>query len=142
MNLPRLAPAPDLEVVGFVDALGHAETRRVARDALAAYGEVETALAAESFLARQERELATAAEQSTAARQLAERENAAVRVGGVSLEDKDEVLASVLLDLSQTATIQSSLDVGDRMLGHLDRVAELHKIKVQQAGVRVLRAHR
>jgi N-acetylmuramoyl-L-alanine amidase len=45
-----------------------------------------------------------------AARQLADRENASVRVGGVSLEDKDEVLASVLLDLSQSAALSASLD--------------------------------
>jgi len=40
--------------------------------ALKAYGEVETALATETFLARQERELAAAAEQAVAARRLSE----------------------------------------------------------------------
>ena len=77
---------------------------------------------------------------SEAAKWLADKENSADLVGGLSLDNVDDVVASVLLDLSQTATIQSSLDVGDRMLGHLDRVAELHKNKVQQAGFTVLRS--
>ena len=49
------------------------------------------------------------------ARLLAERENAAVRVGGVSLEDKDEVLAEVLLDLSQSAALSASLRSEERV---------------------------
>src|SRR5271168_3886216 len=43
-----------------------------------------------------------------AARWLAERENASDLIGGVSLEDKDDVLASVLLDLSQSASLSAS----------------------------------
>ena len=43
-----------------------------------------------------------------AARWLAERENASDLIGGVSLEDKGDVLASVLLDLSQTASLSAS----------------------------------
>ena len=56
-----------------------------------------------------------------AARALAERENASVRVGGVTLEDKDEVLASVLLDLSQNAALSASLDVGSKVIGELKK---------------------
>ena len=48
-----------------------------------------------------------------AARWLAEQENASDLVGGVSLDDKDDVLAEVLLDLSQTATIEASVDVAE-----------------------------
>jgi N-acetylmuramoyl-L-alanine amidase len=44
-----------------------------------------------------------------AARWLAERENAADLMGGVSLSDKDRTLASVLLDLSQSANIRASM---------------------------------
>jgi N-acetylmuramoyl-L-alanine amidase len=66
-----------------------------------------------------------------AARQLAERENASVRVGGVSLEDKDEVLASVLLDLSQSAALSASLD---------SRLGKVHRRTVQQAGFLVLKS--
>ena len=67
-----------------------------------------------------------------AARQLARRENA--RVGGVSLSDKDDALASVLLDLSQNAAISASLDVGDDVIRELARIGKVHRRKVQQAG--------
>ena len=49
---------------------------------------------------------------SAAARWLADRENATDSIGGVSLEDKDDVLTSVLLDLSQSGTIEASVDLG------------------------------
>ena len=57
---------------------------------------------------------------SEEARLLAERENATVTVGGVSLNDKDPVLAEVLLDLSQNAAMSASLDVG----GHVVRAMQ------------------
>jgi N-acetylmuramoyl-L-alanine amidase len=75
-----------------------------------------------------------------AARWLAARENAADLVGGVSLDDKDDMLASVLLDLSQNASIGASLDVGDFVLSRLGGVNRLHKTTVQQAGFVVLKA--
>lgn len=77
---------------------------------------------------------------SEAARWLAERENAADLVGGVSLGDKDEMLASVLLDLSQTATIESSIDVAHEVLEELGGVNRLHKHSVQQAAFVVLKS--
>ena len=75
-----------------------------------------------------------------AARWLAERENAADLVGGVKLHDKDDVLAQVLLDLSQTATIDASFLLADRVLGELGRLGPLHKEAVQQAGFLVLKS--
>ena len=75
-----------------------------------------------------------------AARWLAARENAADLVGGVSLDDKDDMLASVLLDLSQNASIGASLEVGDFVLNRLGAVNRLHKSSVQQAGFIVLKA--
>lgn len=75
-----------------------------------------------------------------AARWLAARENAADLVGGVSLDDKDDLLASVLLDLSQNASIGASLEVGDFVLNRLGAVNRLHKNSVQQAGFAVLKA--
>jgi N-acetylmuramoyl-L-alanine amidase len=75
-----------------------------------------------------------------AARWLAEKENDSDLIGGVSLDDKDDLLASVLLDLSQTATIEASLDVGSSVLKSLDRIGKLHKHKVQQAGFVVLKS--
>ena len=75
-----------------------------------------------------------------AARMLANRENAADLVGGVSLDDKDQLLASVLLDLSQNATIEASLDVAGRVLQGLKRVGRVHKQHVEQAGFVVLKS--
>ncbi len=75
-----------------------------------------------------------------AAKLLAERENASDMVGGVSLADKDAVLASVLLDLSQNAALSASLDVGDEVIGELARLGPVHRRKVQQAGLLVLKS--
>ncbi len=77
---------------------------------------------------------------SEAARWLADSENAADLVGGVSLDDKDDTLASVLLDLSQTATNEASIEVGDKVLNNLTRVGNVHKARVQQAGFVVLKS--
>jgi N-acetylmuramoyl-L-alanine amidase len=73
-----------------------------------------------------------------AAKQLAERENASV--GGVSLEDKDDVLASVLIDLSQNASLSASLDVGSKVIREMGKVAKMHRWSVQQAGLLVLKS--
>lgn len=75
-----------------------------------------------------------------AAKRLAERENASALVGGVSLADKDQVLASVLLDLSQNAALSASLEVGDKVIGELARMGPVHRRKVQQAGLLVLKS--
>jgi N-acetylmuramoyl-L-alanine amidase len=73
-----------------------------------------------------------------AARQLARRENASV--GGVSLDDKDDVLASVLFDLSQSAALSASLDVGNEVAKEMGRVTKMHRKAVQQAGFLVLKS--
>ena len=75
-----------------------------------------------------------------AARWLAERENASDLVGGVTLDDKDTMLASVLLDLSQSASISSSMVAAERVLASLDRVGQVRKPRVQQAGFLVLKS--
>ena len=77
---------------------------------------------------------------SEAARWLAERENAADLMGGVRLDDKDDTLASVLLDLSQSANISASMTAAERVLGALDRVGQIRKSQVQQAGFVVLKS--
>ncbi|WP_221177774.1 N-acetylmuramoyl-L-alanine amidase [Salinisphaera orenii] len=74
------------------------------------------------------------------ARWLAQRENASDLVGGVSLKGKDDSLASFMLDLSQSASIEASLDAGGRVLRELDDLGQLHKSKVQQAGFMVLKS--
>jgi len=74
------------------------------------------------------------------ARWLANHENAADLVGGVDLHDKDDRLAAVLLDISQSATMDASFDLGNRLLESLHKVNELQKPTVQQAGFMVLKS--
>ncbi|MCU7914700.1 MAG: N-acetylmuramoyl-L-alanine amidase [Candidatus Thiodiazotropha sp. (ex Gloverina cf. vestifex)] len=77
---------------------------------------------------------------SEAARWLAERENSADLVGGVSFEGKGNTLISVLLDLSQIGSLQASSEVADRVLGQLKTLGKTHKRTVQQAGFVVLKS--
>ena len=77
---------------------------------------------------------------SEQARLLAERENDSDLLGGVNLSDKSNMLASVLLDLSQTATIGASLDVGNRVARQLSRLGSMHRDEVQQAAFVVLKS--
>jgi len=77
---------------------------------------------------------------SEAARWLAERENAADLKGGIKLDDKDAMLANVLLDLSQTASISASMVAADNVLKSLDIIGEVRKPRVQQAGFVVLKS--
>jgi N-acetylmuramoyl-L-alanine amidase len=77
---------------------------------------------------------------SEAARWLAEKENSADLIGGVSLDDRDDTLASVLLDLSQIGTLQASSEAADRVLKNLKHLGKVHKRKVQQAGFVVLKS--
>ncbi|MCK9396127.1 MAG: N-acetylmuramoyl-L-alanine amidase [Methylobacter sp.] len=77
---------------------------------------------------------------SEAARWLADSENASDLVGGVSLNDKEDVLASVLLDLSQTATQDASVNVAGKVLKNFERIGELHYASVQKAGFLVLKS--
>ena len=77
---------------------------------------------------------------SKAAKWLAENENNSDLIGGVSLDDKDDLLGSVLLDLSRNASIAASLDVGGKVLQQLKVMGRVHKNKVEQAGFAVLKA--
>jgi N-acetylmuramoyl-L-alanine amidase len=75
-----------------------------------------------------------------AARWLANSENARERVGGVDLDDKEDVLASVLLDLSQTATQQASVSLANKVLKNFQNIGSLHYNAVQKAGFVVLKS--
>jgi N-acetylmuramoyl-L-alanine amidase len=77
---------------------------------------------------------------SEAARWLANSENQADLVGGVSLDDKDNVLASVLLDLSQAATMQVSHEVAQQTASNLGRIGKMHSRNVQKARFMVLKS--
>ena len=84
--------------------------------------------------------LSTQGATSTAARYLAQRENESDLVGGVTLSDKDDLLAGVLADLSMTSTLDNSLKLGAKVLRRVDGVAKLHKNRVEQAGFAVLKS--
>ena len=80
---------------------------------------------------------------SETARWLAEKENRSDLIGGVgnvSLDDKDDVLAQVLLDLSMDANLAASLEAGEAVLKKLGGVTRLHSKKVGQAGFVVLKS--
>ena len=84
--------------------------------------------------------LSTRGASSQAARWLADKENAADLVGGVSLDQKDHNLAAVLLDLSQSATMRASDDIANQVLGSLKNVGKAHKPSIERANFVVLRS--
>lgn len=77
---------------------------------------------------------------STLARVLAEKENESDLIGGVSLDDKDEMLATVLADLAMEGSMEHSLKVGNMVLGEVGRFTPLHSRRVEQAGFAVLKS--
>jgi N-acetylmuramoyl-L-alanine amidase len=77
---------------------------------------------------------------SSAARWMANRENAADLVGGANIHAKDETVLRALLDMSTTAQIKDSLKLGDEVLGQIGKVGKLHKGSVEQASFAVLKA--
>lgn len=100
-----------------------------------AYPEEETASGASVYM------LSHSGASSEAAHWLAEKENAADLLGGVSLSDKDKLLASVLLDLSQTSTLAASAHAANALLKALSKgIGRNHQSRVQRAGFVVLRS--
>jgi N-acetylmuramoyl-L-alanine amidase len=77
---------------------------------------------------------------SAAAGWLARKENEADLIGGVNIDVADPTLKQVLIDLSQTATINDSLKLAKAVLGEIGGVNDLHKAHVEQAGFAVLKA--
>jgi N-acetylmuramoyl-L-alanine amidase len=78
---------------------------------------------------------------SEMARILAKQENASDLIGGVALTKKDDHVKRTIVDLSQTATIDHSLRLGNSVLKRLGAVNDLHKPSVEQASFAVLTAH-
>jgi N-acetylmuramoyl-L-alanine amidase len=74
------------------------------------------------------------------ARRLADKENASDLIGGVSLNDKDDMLAQVLLDLSHNKTMQDSQGLAQDILAELRDVGPVHMHRVAQAGFAVLKS--
>lgn len=77
---------------------------------------------------------------SEAARILAENENATDVIGGVEYDENDSLLTSVLLDLTQTGTIETSLSLGNKVLKEVKQVSKLHKSAVERARFVVLQS--
>ncbi|MDQ7989247.1 MAG: N-acetylmuramoyl-L-alanine amidase [Candidatus Dactylopiibacterium sp.] len=77
---------------------------------------------------------------STAARWLANKENASDLIGGVNISVSDSHLAKTLLDLSQTATLNDSMKAARLVLGEIGGVNQLHKNDIEQAAFAVLKA--
>jgi N-acetylmuramoyl-L-alanine amidase len=75
-----------------------------------------------------------------ASRILADQQNASDLIGGVSLDDKDDVLGSVLLDVAQSEALGASAAAAGRVLRQLDRVGLVRKRQVQQARFMVLKS--
>ncbi len=77
---------------------------------------------------------------SSAARWMANKENASDLIGGINIKTKDKQVAHLLLDMSTTAQINDSVRVGNSILRNIGSFAPLHKNKVEQAGFAVLKA--
>ena len=84
--------------------------------------------------------LSHGAASSSAARWMAQQENKADLIGGMNLGVKDSQVQQVLLDMSTSAQIKDSLNLGGAILREIGVVGRLHKPKVEQAGFAVLKA--
>ncbi len=83
--------------------------------------------------------LSTKGASSQRARWLADKENAADLIGGVSLQRTEGTLANVLLDLAQSGYMKASEDAADHVLGGLKRIGNNHKPNIERANFAVLR---
>ena len=77
---------------------------------------------------------------SALARWMANKENSADLIGGLNIKTQDKDIAQLLLDMSTTAQIKNSLQVGHAVLSQIGSFAKLHKNKVEQASFAVLKA--
>jgi N-acetylmuramoyl-L-alanine amidase len=84
--------------------------------------------------------LSQGAASSTAARWMAQKENKADLIGGINLGSQDAQVQHALLDMSTTAQIKDSLQLGGHLLRQIGGVGRLHKPRVEQAGFAVLKA--
>ncbi len=84
--------------------------------------------------------LSTRGASSSAARWMANKENAADVVGGVNAAVRDPQVLRAMLDMSTTSQIKDSLKLGHEVLARIGKVGRLHKGQVEQAGFAVLKA--
>lgn len=122
--------------------VGLRERTRIARDARA---DLFVSIHADAFHDRSVQGgsvfvLSNQGASSEMARRLAASENRADRIGGVSLDDKDEVVATVLMDLSRAHNVEASHDLAEDLLGGLKQVGRVHRRSVEQARFAVLKS--
>jgi N-acetylmuramoyl-L-alanine amidase len=85
--------------------------------------------------------LSTRGASSSAARWLADKENAADQIGGISVAQvRDAQVLRAMADMSTAAQIKDSLKLGEEVLSRIGKVGRLHKRQVEQAGFAVLKA--
>jgi len=142
----RLLREPNVRVLMTRDADYFVPLHERVRKARRVGADLFVSIHADAFIRPQARgasvfALADKAATSAAARWLAEKENAADAVGGLNqLAIKDESVLRVMADMSTSAQIKDSLQLGSEVLGQIGKVGRLHKPRVEQAGFAVLKA--
>ena len=142
----RLNAVPGMRVMMTRDADFFVPLGERVRKARRVQADLFISIHADAFLRPEARgasvfALSTRGASSSAARWMAERENAADQVGGVNVAGvRDPELMRALLDMSTTAQINDSLKLGAEVLSRIGRIGRLHKKQVEQAGFAVLKA--
>ena len=141
----RLNTLPNMRAMLTRDADFFVPLHERVRKARRVQADLFVSIHADAFLTPQARgasvfALSEGGATSSAARWMANRENAADLVGGVNIDAKDATVMRTLLDMSTTAQIRDSLKLGGEVLGQIGKVGKLHKGSVEQAGFAVLKA--
>jgi N-acetylmuramoyl-L-alanine amidase len=141
----QLNAQPGMRVMLTRDADFFVPLHERVRKARRVQADLFVSIHADAFINREARgasvfALSQSGASSSAARWIADKENAADLVGGVNIKAKDAHVARALLDMSTTAQIKDSLKLGGEVLGQIGKVGRLHKGQVEQAGFAVLKA--
>ena len=142
----RLNAMPNMRVMMTRDGDYFVPLHERVRKARRVQADLFVSIHADAFMRREARgasvyALSQGGASSTAARWMAQRENAADLVGGINIAAvNDRQVMQAMLDMSTAAQIKDSLKLGNEVLGPLGRVGRLHKRQVEQAGFAVLKA--
>jgi N-acetylmuramoyl-L-alanine amidase len=141
----KLNAQPGMRVMMTRDADFFVPLQERVRKARRVQADLFVSIHADAFITPQARgasvfALSQGGASSSAARWMADRENAADLVGGINIKNRHADVMRTLLDMSTTAQIKDSLKLGGEVLGQIGRVGKLHKGSVEQAGFAVLKA--